>query len=119
MPTYAKDIEAEITFLRPEDGGRRLKAFSGYYRPQFFYDGHDHSWDAVFHCDGRPYVDPGETVVAYVGFLNPAHHLGKLYPGKRFVLREGQRIVAKGRVTQVIELEQSARQRRGARQIDG
>ena len=69
--------------------------------------------------DGRPYVDPGETVLAYVGFLNPTLHLGKLYPGKNFVLREGQRIVARGRVTQVIELEQSARQRRGKRQISG
>ena len=41
---YPKDIEAEITFLTSEEGGKKLPVFSGY-RPQFYYDGHD--WDAV------------------------------------------------------------------------
>ena len=43
MSFYAPDIEAVITFLRTEDGGKTRPVYSGY-RPQFYYDGED--WDA-------------------------------------------------------------------------
>ncbi len=36
--SYPPDIEAEITFVPTEQGGRKTPAFSGY-RPQFYYDG--------------------------------------------------------------------------------
>ena len=105
-PTWAKDIEAEITLLTTEEGGRQGPAFSGY-RPQFYYDGHD--WDAVHSYIGVESVYPGQTVMAYLSFVSPQYHVGKLYPDKEFLLRKGQRVVGKGRVTKILELEESAK----------
>ncbi len=101
-----KDIEAEITFLTTEEGGRLGVAFSGY-RPQFYYDGHD--WDAMQNYIDVDEVYPGQTVKAHLCFVNPQHHVGKLYVGKEFLIREGQRIVGRGKVTKILDLEKSAK----------
>ena len=100
-----RDIEAEIYFLTPEEGGRSTPAFSNY-RPQFYYNGHD--WDAPHTYPDVEQVNPGDTVRAYLGFLSPQEHLGKVYVGMEFEIREGARTVGKGVVTKIIELEQSA-----------
>jgi hypothetical protein len=54
-------------------------------------------------------VNPGDTVRAFLAFLSPGSHLGKLQPGKAFLIREGQRVVGYGSVTRVIDLEASAK----------
>lgn len=104
-PDYLNDIEAEITLLTTEEGGRKTPAFSGY-RSQFYYDGHD--WDAVQNYIGVTEVYPGQTVTAQLAFLSPQCHVGKLFPGKEFLLREGQRVVGRGKVTKILNLEKSA-----------
>lgn len=104
-PKYPNDIEAEITFLTTEEGGRKIPAFSGY-RPQFYYDGHD--WDAVQEYLGVSEVYPGQAVTAELAFLSPQCHVGKLYLGKEFLVREGQRVVARGKITKILNLEKSA-----------
>lgn len=101
-----KDIEAEIYFLTSEEGGRSKPAFSNY-RPQFFYDNHD--WDAPHIYPDVEQVNPGDTVRAYLGFLSPKEHLGKIFVGMEFLIREGNRTVGKGKVTKILELEKSAK----------
>jgi elongation factor Tu len=98
------DIEAEIYFLTTEEGGRNTPAISGY-RPQFYYDEHD--WDAVQDYN-VPEVYPGQTVTARLTFLSPQFHLEKLYIGKEFLIREGQKTVAKGRIIKILNLQKSA-----------
>lgn len=105
MPT-PKDIEAEIYFLSSEEGGRNKPAFDDY-RPQFYYDGND--WDARHIYPDVEQVNPGETVSAYLGFLSPKEHLGKVYVGMEFLIREGARTVGKGKITKIIDLEESAK----------
>ncbi|MBK9940612.1 MAG: hypothetical protein IPP13_03190 [Kouleothrix sp.] len=105
MNNRAHDIEAEITFLTTEQGGRKTPAFSGY-RPQFYYDGHD--WDAVHDYGDIAQVAPGQTVTAFLSFLSPEYHIDRLYPGKEFQLREGQRVIGCGRVTKILDLPESA-----------
>ena len=100
------DIEVELTFLSTEEDGRKGHAFSGY-RSQFYYDGHD--WDAIHNYLNVEAVYPGQTVTAQLSFLSPQCHVGKLYPGKEFLIREGQRVVGKGRVTKILDLENSAK----------
>jgi elongation factor Tu len=100
-----KDIEAEIYYLTPEEGGRSSPAFTGY-RPQFYYDGRD--WGASHIYPDVEVANPGETVRAYLGFLSPEEHLGKIKVGMEFEIREGARIVGKGVVTKIMELENSA-----------
>ena len=102
----ARDIEAEITFLPTEHGGRQGFALSGY-RPQFYYDGHD--WDAQHEYPEDEAVYPGQTVRAYLRFLSPQEHVGKLRPGKAFLIREGNKTVAYGSVLVVLDLEASAK----------
>ena len=111
---WPKDFEAEVTFIPTDAGGREGPAFSGY-RPQFFYDGHD--WDAIQFYPEVEQANPGDTVKAYFSFLSPQMHVGKLVPGKLFLLREGRKVVAYGRVISILDLEQSAQRAResGAR----
>lgn len=100
-----RDIEAEITFLPTEHGGRRGPAFDDY-RPQLYYAGHD--WDASHEYPDVGQVNPGDTVRAYLCLLSPQAHAGKLKPGTAFLIREGQRVVGYGSVTRILDLEKSA-----------
>jgi len=102
----AHDIEVELHFVATEKGGRKGAAFSGY-SPQFFYDGQD--WVAVHEYPDVSQVNPGDTVRAYMTFLDPQEHVGKLSPGMRFQCREGNRVIAEGRILRLLELEESAR----------
>ncbi len=109
MKELPKDIEVEIEFLRKEQKGRENPAFSGY-RPQFFYNGND--WDSVHEYIGTEKVAPGEKVNAYLAFLSPEEHEGKVYPSMPFLVREGNRVVGFGTVLKIIDLpNSSARQR--------
>jgi translation elongation factor EF-Tu-like GTPase len=100
-----RDAEAIVTFLPTEHGGRRGPVFTDY-RPQFYYAGQD--WDAPHEYPDVKQVNPGETVRAYLAFLSPQHHVGKVKPGMPFLIREGQQIVGYGAITQVLDLEKSA-----------
>ena len=107
------DLKAEIAFIPTDLGGRRMPICSGW-RPQFRYCDQDEpgDWDVVFFTDEHvEWVTPGQTVEAYLCFLSPHRQLGKLYPGTEFLLREGARIVAKGKVLEILALEESARKR--------
>jgi len=101
-----RDIEAEIYFLKPEEGGRQTPAYSGY-RPQFYYNGQD--WDAPHQYPDTDVVNPGETVRAYLAFLSPQEHFGKIQLEMNFEVREGARTIGKGIVTKIIDLEKSAK----------
>lgn len=101
-----RDIEAQIVFLPTEHGGRKSAAITGY-RGQFYYDGAD--WDAPHEYPDVPQVDPGEKVRAYLSFVSPAKHWGRIYVGMPFLVREGNRAIGFGAVTEIVDLESSAR----------
>ena len=101
-----KDIEAMINYLSPEEGGRNTPVFSGY-RGQFHYN--DNDWDAPQIFPDAEQVKPGESVRAYLGFVSPKEHIGKVHVGMEFQVREGARVVGNGVVTKILELEQSAK----------
>lgn len=106
-PKYLPDIEAEIHFLTTEEGGRKTPAFSGY-RPQFFYDGNH--WDAQQDYPEVPEVYSGQTVTTHLTFASPHYQLGKIHPGKEFLVCEGAKVVARGKVTKILNLENSAKE---------
>jgi translation elongation factor EF-Tu-like GTPase len=95
------DIEAEVTFLPTEHGGRPGPAASGY-RPQFYYAGED--WDDVQTYPGVEWVRPGETVPDGITSLNLESHRGRVFEGMPFLIREGNRDVRYGRVTRLFVL---------------
>jgi len=100
-----RDVEVDLTFLPTEHGGRRGPARSGY-RAQVYCAGHD--WDAQQEFPDVSQVQPGETVCAYLTFLAPDQHVGRLRPGLPFLLREGQRVVGYGCVRRLLDLQHSA-----------
>jgi len=100
-----KDIEAEVYFLNTDEGGWSTPAFS-HYRPQFFYDGTD--WVASLNFPDVEQSNPGDTVRVHIGFMSPEEHFGKIGLGTEFLIREGDRTVATGKVTRIIDLEHSA-----------
>jgi elongation factor Tu len=104
--TFPHDIEVELHFLPTAAGGKSKPTFSSY-RAQFFYKGHD--WDAVHTYPDVEAANPGETVRAFLGFLSPHEHLGRVSVGMPFLVREGGQTVAYGVVTRILDLEASAR----------
>jgi hypothetical protein len=104
---YGPHIEAEVTFLKPEEGGRKSPAFSGY-RPQFYYEGHD--WDAEHMYPDVEKVNPGETTRALLTFISPEFHRNRVHPGMAFEIREGTRVVGRGKVTRLLSVEAEIRQ---------
>ena len=99
-------IEGMVEFLTTEAGGRKGPAFSGY-RPQFYYAGRD--WDANQEYPDVKQVNPGDTVRTIFSFLSPSEHWGMVEVGMPFLIREGARTVAYGKVTKILEaLERDA-----------
>jgi elongation factor Tu len=114
MRTYSHppDIEAEITFVPTEQGGRKTPVFSGY-RPQFYYGEQD--WDADQEYPDVDSVLPGQTVRALLRFVSPEAQIGRIHPGLEFQVREGAHVVGHGKVTKVLHLEESAQRAKSKR----
>lgn len=104
MANYSKDVEAQVTFLIPEEGGRKCPIICGY-RPTFIYD--NNWWDAAIHFEGLDLLPKGKPVNVYFSFSSPQHHVGHLFPGKEFQLWDG-RVIANGIILKIMDLEISA-----------
>ena len=103
---FARDVEVEVHYLSTEFGGRSSPCVTGY-RPQFFYGGHD--WDAEHEYPDVDQVRPGESARAFLTFLSPQNHVGRVHPGMPFLVREGNRVMGYGVVRAIHNLEDSAR----------
>lgn len=101
----APDLEADITFLRTEEGGRASAACSGW-RPGFVWERlsvattERHDGECTF--PARDCVPPGESAGALIRLFGPEHSAGRLAEGTEFTVLEGLRIVARGRVTRIV-----------------
>jgi len=94
-------VEVVCTYLRTEEGGRSSPAFSGY-RPQFYYNGEN--FDGQHDLVGVEKAFPGETVTSRVTFAYPQYHAERVHVGMEFELREGSKVVARGKVTKILTL---------------
>lgn len=104
MPTPPPDIEAEIRFVMTEEGGRETLARTGY-RPHHDFGVDGMQFDAVHEFVDREWVSPGETVTAILSFMGTGYQdylTGRLHEGFAFTVREGARIVGRGRITKVL-----------------
>ena len=98
------EVEAEIRYLRTEEGGRRTGVCSGY-RGQFFYEGDDYDGFQYFpHIPDNALVELGTTVRALIRFRQERWqevHSKRITVGMPFQIREGNRTVGRGIVTKV------------------
>lgn len=103
------DVAVSFTLLTAEEGGFVEIVQTGFMR-QFYYDGHD--WDAKFEFQDTDVAVAGEKIKANISFLSPQCHVGKLQLGKEFLIRVGQRIIGRGQILQILNLEENAERMR-------
>jgi translation elongation factor EF-Tu-like GTPase len=96
------DIEADITFLAIEAGGK-TNSVRSCYRPSrdFHLDGMLN--DAHHEYIGCESVAPGETARAKLWLLAPDYHVGRFYPGFQLTVQEGTHVAAHGIIVDVID----------------
>jgi translation elongation factor EF-Tu-like GTPase len=93
------DVEAEVTLLSAEEGGRHKSVSSGY-RPQhvvredYFTTGVHEYLD----CDE---VLPGQTAQAKIKFITPEAYPHCLWVGRVIQLQEGNRIVGSAKIVKI------------------
>lgn len=95
------DIEAEVSFLPTEQGGRHSPAHSGY-RPNHDFGIAGTLNDAEHEYIGCETAALGSTVKTNMWFLAPQYQEGRLYPGFKFTVQEGAKIVGNGVVVEVL-----------------
>jgi len=93
------DVEAEVTLLATERGGRRSPAATGH-RPQHrVLPDYQTSGE---HCYiGRTQLQPGETALATIKFLSPEAYPHCLWVGRVLEVAEGDRVVGSARITRI------------------
>ena len=95
------DLEAEISLLASEQGGRAGPAKSGY-RPNHDFGIEGTLNDAAHEYLGQEWLAPGETAIAHIYLLSPQYQAGRLHQGFKFTVQEGRKIVGRGVVTKVL-----------------
>ena len=93
------ELEAEIYYLTTEEGGRKGYVANGY-RGQFYYNGNN--WDALQEFIDKKECNLGETVKVYLQTISPDFHIGQFSVGQEFEIREGAKIVGRGKITKVM-----------------
>ena len=97
-------VQAQLTLVRTEENGRRTPVFVDY-RPQFRYLGRDN--DVCITGMDRDTLAPGESALVLLTFRRPELQRRRLIPNTDFELAEGARVVARGKILEVLagELE--------------
>jgi len=93
------DIEAIITFLRPEEGGRKTPIYSGY-RPAHLVK-EDYLTTGVHKYYDRKCVLPGESVLGTIAFITPEAYPNCLWEGKILRIQEGGRVVGYAKIVKI------------------
>ena len=93
------EFEAEIYYLTEKEGGRKTPVNSGF-RGQFHYN--DKDWDAPQEFIDKEFCNLGESVKVKMQTLSPDYHIGQLFVGQNFEIREGDKIVGKGKISKII-----------------
>lgn len=98
------EIEAEVYYLTTEEGGRKNGVLNGY-RGQFHYDGGDHDGGQFFpDFLENEMIELGSIVSVLIRFPQRQWddiHSGRIKIGMSFFVREGAKVVGRGRVKRV------------------
>jgi elongation factor Tu len=102
------DVEAEISFISTEEGGRQGPAFSGY-RPAHKVR-EDYLTTGTHNYIGCDQVFPGQTVCGSITFITPEVYPRCLWIGREIDIQEGSHLVGRARITKILNplLEQNS-----------
>ncbi|MFF2450767.1 hypothetical protein ACFVSW_27445 [Neobacillus sp. NPDC058068] len=93
------DVEAKITFLTTEEGGRNFPVYSGY-RPAHLVK-EDYLTTGTHHYYNKEKVELGETVLGTITFITPEAYPNTLWVGKRITIQEASHIVGYAEITKI------------------
>ena len=99
-PQRPPDIEAAITFLQTEDGGKTNPVRSGYTPHHMVIDGLLTSGHHEY--IGKELVNPGETANVQIWLLAPEHYPHTIWVGREIRVQEASRLVAHVKITKVL-----------------
>lgn len=99
MNTELPDIEAVITFLKREEGGRKTPVSSGYRPAHLVKD--DYLTTGVHQYYSDENVLPGETVLGTITFITPEAYPNCLWEEKMIKIQEGGRLVGYAKVVKI------------------
>lgn len=95
----APDIEAIISFIKTEDGGRKHACRTGY-RPAHLVKP-DYLTTGIHSYYDKELVNPGETVMGTITFITPEYYPKSLWIGKVLNIQEGGWLVGYATVTKI------------------
>lgn len=93
------DIEAIVTFLSTEDGGRIGPAYSGYRPSHLVID--DYLTSGEHEYLDKDEVLPGESAKTNIWFITPEVYPHSMWIGKEIKVQEGGHIVGHAKVTRI------------------
>jgi len=93
------DVEAEITLLPTDQGGRETPVLTGY-RPAHKIRS-DYLTTGVHQYFERSEVAPGETVRGTIAFITPDAYPHCLSVGQEIDIQEGGRLVGRARIMKI------------------
>ena len=94
-------VSAEIGMLPISDGGREI--FDGY-RGQFHLHGGEEIADVSWRLPTE-LVHAGESTACEIWFGRPEYHLPRIKVGDSFEIREGARVVGRGKIVSFLEAD--------------
>ena len=98
-PPRPPDVDALVSFLPTERGGRHTGALSGYrpchlVRPDYLTSGHHEYKD-------KAVVMPGESAETEIWFLTPEHYPHCMAEGDDIRIQEGSRLVGHAKILKI------------------
>ncbi len=93
-----REVNAVLTLLRTEDGGRKTAITTGY-RPSFYIGALQ--TDGAIELLGIDKQNPGETKPIRIKLLHPENFGKVLAVGVDFEIREGSKMIGRGRIKEM------------------
>ncbi len=105
------DVEAEIIFEHEDPECALLMALGFTHGELHFSPDSYQGWDIRFSEEHNRTLLPSGAILADFAFLNPHYQLGEMAVGRKFWIRRGSKHEGTGHITQILNLERSARKR--------
>ena len=97
------DVEAIVTLLPTNEGGRKTPARSGYCPNHLVVS--DYLTAGVQTFLDREQLAPGESARVHITFMTPEHYPHSLWPGKVINVQEGGWLVGHAEILRVLNSE--------------
>ncbi len=93
------DVEAIVTYLSTEDGGRKSAMFEGFSPNHLIMD--DYLTSSQHEFLDKEIVEPGDAVRANIWFLTPDIYPGTLWVGRKITVQEASHVIGSAEIIKI------------------